>query len=328
MDDASPVRRQRRKPAAEKPIEVGLQSNRALWDPGNHSIYDSKEDGDEDYLFFLKYNVEALEDDCADDPDPQYESFLKHLRQDGKSYTLLVEGSFGERFLCKYESEEDVWSEGHNVHPKRPKLINLGVSKRKECVASATKSRKVLRNENVAEREGKHASWKRKDCRRKPPRPREANCSEKPPEKSEECVAKRKECVATATKSWKNLRNENAAEQDGKHASQRREDCWRKPPLPREVNCSEKPPEESEEWDESYLVFMHHIRNDGGVMLLNHDDGKVRYEEDEFEESSSSDLEILVPEDILRNKENNPFVTSRMTCVCFSDFLLTKFSPL
>ncbi|KAK4794109.1 hypothetical protein SAY86_012103 [Trapa natans] len=224
-----------------------------------------EEGADEDYLLFLKNYVEYEEIDSghrdleanrgsANDFDQQLDSFLKHLWKDGKSYILLVEGSAGERCMYKYEFNEDLSSEGCNLQPKRSNLINGGVSERKECAASNIKSRKVLRNGNMA---GK----------------------------------------------------------DGKHASKRRENYSRESSQPRELKCSEKPAEESELWDESYLVYMHHVRRDGDVVLLNCDDIKVRYQEDECEESSSSDLDILSPEDILKNKENNPFVSSRMTCM-------------
>ncbi|KAK4795056.1 hypothetical protein SAY86_013050 [Trapa natans] len=258
MDDASsPVGWQGRNLAAKNLLEHDIRRNGSPREPVCCSVY-SEEDDDVDYLYFLKHIVEVLKPDSrhheseaksgnANYPDQQLQSFLKHLKKDGKFYTLVVKGSSGQRDY-KYEIQDVLFEE--HTHSKRPKLINLGVSKRKGCVASDTKSRKLLRNENMAEQDGKLA--------------------------------------------------------------RKREDFVRKPSRPREINCLEKTVEESQLWDESYLVFMHHIKINGEFMIFNHVGGMVRYGEDEDVESSSLDLEILSQEDILKNKEN-PFVTSRMT---------------
>lgn len=318
MDDTVPESRRRRKLAAEQTPDISSQRNRAPKESGNNNIcLNDDENCDEDYMFFLMNNakfgvgyVERIGN--ANNPDPQYESFLKHLRQDGKSYTVVVEGDAGERILVKYEAKEDLYSEGHNVYPKRLKTISPGLSEKVERVASARNFTTVLRNERCRDLRNPKGTLGTKGNDKASHLKKELGTKEAV-RNSKESSCRGQEILLT---------NRKVAVQNGSNAW-RKEDCKGKPPRPREINCTEKQQGETEEWDESYLVFMHYIRNDGEVLVFNHGDWKVRYEEDEFEKSSSSDLEILAPEDILGNEENNPFVPSKVTIVCFSDNLFT-----
>ncbi|XP_031372494.1 uncharacterized protein LOC116187721 isoform X2 [Punica granatum] len=206
-------------------------------------------------------------------------------------------------------------------------LGSLGVSAKKGTVVSDGKSRSVLRGESSKKlRTQENASGRKGNDKTRPvekaSRTKEAvNVSKHP-------ACKRRKIMST---------DQDVEVQGGSCASEGRKECKRGPGRPRAVNCferrqeesdylekqqeesnyvekrrEEKRQEESDEWDDDYYVFIDYLRADGGLVLFNMDNRKVRYEEDEVEESSSSsDLQIL-KEDILKNEVNNPFVTTRL----------------
>ncbi|XP_056167689.1 uncharacterized protein LOC115676429 isoform X2 [Syzygium oleosum] len=70
------------------------------------------------------------------------------------------------------------------------------------------------------------------------------------------------------------------------------------------------PEHEEETWDESYLAFLHCAKEDGSILEFRSDNGKlIRYEEEDDEESSC-EVEMLAGEDISKCEE---FVTMNLS---------------
>uniref|UniRef100_A0A5B6YY25 Uncharacterized protein n=1 Tax=Davidia involucrata TaxID=16924 RepID=A0A5B6YY25_DAVIN len=233
---------------------------------------------DEDYNKFLNHLGESRcsggednDDDDEDDTDPQYKMFLEKLKEDGKSYILEVENG-GMSVSIKYEVEDGSDGEHEPPTPRQSrdvlKRVKLEGGKDLMNVPSKDNMKNQKNLRNILSKDKMETS---KNL---------SNGFEK--ERRNSVVEKDLKSVPEHPVSWEANR------------------CWSQKPSSKDNHLSET--ECGRQMvDESYQAFLNCIKLEGDCVVLAMKDGKrVKYDEDDVE--SSSDSEILVTDKIETQK--------------------------
>ncbi|KAK9270846.1 hypothetical protein L1049_026432 [Liquidambar formosana] len=231
---------------------------------------------DKDYAFFLSDfgEYKGGKSSEEDDTDPQYAMFLKHFREDGKSYVLDIIIDDDISILMKYEEEDGLDDELKRKTSQTRKNVPSGEKK-----GTPNDLRSVRRNEKMET----------------PGNLRNASSNER----KSLVVEKKKKSEVRNLVSCRT--NRPSSQKPG-------------PKVPCSPNPESKHGTGYDTVDQSYEVFLKCLKLDGDVLVLTTEDGKqCKYEEDD-ESSSESDSEIAVTDSAPQCDQGKytPFVTSKV----------------
>lgn len=302
------------------------------------------------------------ENNGVDLDDPQYKLFLENLRGDGNGFFVKVEAHTGLKEPLRYETEKikiktqkikrrvelptewendamveilDMEDDGksNNISRKRNRREN----NKAKCMKNISGEGKMVMNP-CAVIEGTS----------------EESCEEVEANNQTELNHEKVTCRRTKTKAEKRVeapieKETHVLEDDPKGKSSNASWTSKKAHLKREkvrAKCLKNVSRESKRvasssrmgegsskrlnrvvpWDDSYLAFLLCFRGDEDRCIYTNLNGKqVKYneEEDEYVESSSSDVEILSPKDLSGFETNMGFVVSKPSIVvCHSSSIL------
>ncbi|KAA8538394.1 hypothetical protein F0562_028060 [Nyssa sinensis] len=268
------------------------------------------------------FRIEDDNDDGQEDTDPQYKMFLEKLKEDEKSYVLEVAVNNGMSEFIKYEAEGKSDDECEPQTPRKLKRVKIeGGKDVRNIQKDKIETPKILGNisnkirwkfpknlSNLSDKErtlvvekdlksglAHPVSHETNGCRSQKPNPEDNHLSklecqsemvggmmDESYQEFLNCIKQESNCVVLVTK-------------DGKRVKYEEDDVENSSDL--EVLVTDNAPYCGEVvggmMDESYQEFLNCIKQESNCVVLVTKDGKrVKYEEDDVE--NSSDLEVLV----------------------------------